>query len=162
MPLEIIVGNHQQAVDIPESWLTSLEQAGNKAIPQALENATDPDCPLAHLEELEVTLVDDKTSDRVHQDFMNIEGATDVITFHHGEIVIGIEVAVRQAKDYNEPLLREIFRYLVHGLLHLAGHEDEQAQQRADMEKIQEQIVERGWQSGLGCLIDCADSKTAE
>ena len=73
---------------------------------------------------LEVALVDDATSDRVHRDFMNIEGPTDVITFHHGEIVIGAEVAQRQAAEYGEPLAREILRYLVHGLLHLAGHED--------------------------------------
>ena len=46
-----------------------------------------------HLATLEVALVDDATSDRVHRDFMDIEGPTDVITFHHGEIVIGAEVA---------------------------------------------------------------------
>jgi len=162
MSLEIIVGNHQHAVEIPECYLTALEEAGNRVIPLALEHATSKDCPLAHLAELEVALVDDETSDRVHRDFMNIEGATDVITFHHGEIVIGAQVAERQAEEYGEPILRELYRYLVHGLLHLAGHDDQNADERAAMEAIQEKIVETGWQSGLGCRINCADTESQD
>lgn len=152
MSLEVIVGNHQQAVEIPESWLTSLEKVAHEVAAMALEYATDQDTPLAHLAILEVAIVDDETSDRVHRDFMNIEGATDVITFHHGEIVIGAEVAKRQAKQYGEPLLREIFRYFVHGLLHLAGHEDEASDERKVMEAAQEEIIDRWWQSGHACL----------
>ena len=76
---------------------------------------------------------------------MDIEGPTDVITFHHGEIVIGAEVAERQAAEYGEPLPREILRYFVHGLLHLAGHEDEEPAERAAMEAVQETIVARLW-----------------
>jgi len=150
MSIEIIFGNQQHAVEIPEAWLTALEQITDATVDLALGNAADPDSPLHHLAHLEVTLVDDATSDRVHREFMDIEGATDVITFHHGEIVIGAEVAQRQASEYNEPLLREIYRYFVHGLLHLAGHEDESEDQRAAMEAVQESIVESGWQSALG------------
>ncbi len=93
--------------------------------------------------------MDDATSDQVHRDFMNIEGATDVITFHHGEIVIGAGVAERQAAEYDEPLAREILRYFVHGLLHLAGHEDEDAGERATMEAAQESIVAALWTADL-------------
>lgn len=82
-------------------------------------------------------------------DFMEISGATDVITFHHGEIVIGVEVAVRQAEEYGEPLGREILRYLVHGLLHLAGHEDSEEDEAKAMEAAQEDIVDKLWQGEL-------------
>ncbi len=150
MHVEVIFGNQQHAVEIPESWLTALEQITDWSVEKALEGAAGADTPLHHLAHLEVTLVDDSTSDRVHRDFMDIEGATDVITFHHGEIVIGAEVAKRQAEEYGEPLLREVYRYFVHGLLHLAGHEDEKDEERAAMEAIQESIVEQGWQNQLG------------
>ncbi len=149
MSLEVIVGNHQEATEIPENWLTALEAIANQAAELALANAATEDPPLAHLATLEVALVDDTTSDRVHRDFMNIEGATDVITFHHGEIVIGAEVAERQATEYGEPLAREILRYLVHGLLHLAGHEDADPAERAAMEAIQETIVAKLWTPGM-------------
>jgi probable rRNA maturation factor len=145
MSLEIIIGNHQEAIEIPERWLTAFEAISEEAARLALAAAVEDESPLALLATVEVALVDDVTSDRVHQDFMEIEGATDVITFHHGEIVIGVEVAERQAAEYGEPLARELLRYLVHGLLHLAGHEDEEAADRTRMEQAQEAIVTQLW-----------------
>lgn len=149
MSLEVIIGNHQEITEIPENWLTALEDIANEAADLALAHAAGEDSPLSHLATLEVALVDDETSDRVHRDFMDIEGPTDVITFHHGEIVIGAEVARRQADEYGEPLAREILRYLVHGLLHLAGHEDADPQERATMEAAQETIVAKLWTPDL-------------
>jgi probable rRNA maturation factor len=145
MSLEVIIGNNQEATEIPESWLTALEGVAHEAARMALESAAEEDSPLSNLATLEIAIVDDSTSDQVHRDFMNIEGPTDVITFHHGEIVIGAEVAERQAAEYDEPLAREILRYMVHGLLHLAGHEDGHSNERAVMDAAQETIVARLW-----------------
>jgi probable rRNA maturation factor len=149
MALEIIIGNHQEAIEIPVSWLTALEDVGIEAAAMALELSVDEGNSLQHLATLEVALVDDETSARVHVDFMEIDGPTDVITFHHGEIVIGAEVAMRQAEEYGEPLGREVLRYFVHGLLHLAGHEDAEEADRLAMEAVQERIVVALWESGL-------------
>lgn len=149
MSLEVIIGNHQEQTEIPEHWLTALEDAAPEAAALALARATTAESPLSLLGTLEVALVDDETSSRVHLDFMNVEGPTDVITFHHGEIVIGAQVAARQAAEYGEPLAREILRYLVHGLLHLAGHEDENPDDRRAMETAQEEIVSSLWNAGL-------------
>ncbi len=149
MSLEVIIGNHQQCIEIPEHWLTVLEDLAPRAAELALSHAAAADCPLSILATLEVALVDDETSDQVHRDFMNIEGPTDVITFHHGEIVIGVEVAERQAAEYSEPLPRELLRYLVHGLLHLAGHEDENENGRTTMESAQEIIIAELWTPDL-------------
>lgn len=149
MSLEVIIGNHQDAVEIPVSWLTALEDIGERAAEMALAAATDQENSLAHLATLEVALVDDETSARVHMDFMEIPGPTDVITFHHGEIVIGAEVALRQAEEYGEPPGREILRYFIHGLLHLAGHEDAGDGARQAMEAAQESIVAELWENGL-------------
>ncbi len=153
MSLEIIIGNHQQVTAVPEHWLTAFEDAAHEAANLALRHAVHQDSPLHHLATLEVALVDDETSHRVHREFMDIEGATDVITFHHGEIVIGAEVAVRNAAEYGEPPARELLRYLVHGLLHLAGHEDACDADRAAMERVQEEIVTHLWDGGLRARI---------
>lgn len=146
MCLELIVGNNQVRTDIPEAWLTALEKGGALAAKEIIAShlATE-DAPLPEHECVEVALVDDETSARVHEQFMGIEGETDVITFHHGEIVIGVEVAFRQAAENGEPPLRELFRYIVHGLLHLAGHEDEEPHDRQRMEAAQEPLVARLW-----------------
>lgn len=149
MVLEIIIGNHQEAIDIPVSWVTALEDVGIEAAAMALLVSMEEGNSLEHLATLEVALVDDETSERVHMDFMDIEGPTDVITFHHGEIVISTEVAKRQAEEYGEPFGREILRYFIHGLLHLAGHEDTEDSERKAMETAQERIVETLWNGGL-------------
>jgi probable rRNA maturation factor len=149
MSIEVIVGNHQESTPIPEGWLTALEDVAHDAVALALEQAAGGESPLSLLATLEVALVDDAASDRVHRDFMGIEGPTDVITFHHGEIVIGADVARRQAAEYGEPLGREILRYFVHGLLHLAGHEDADPAERAVMESAQEAIVSQLWTPDL-------------
>lgn len=143
---ELIIGNNQSRTEIPEAWLTALERGGAMAAAEILRNhLVADDAPLSGHECIEVALVDDETSARVHEQFMGIEGETDVITFHHGEIVIGVGVAFRQAAENGEPPLRELFRYVVHGLLHLAGHEDEEAAERAEMEAAQEPLVARLW-----------------
>ena len=146
MCLELIVGNNQVRTDIPEAWLTALEKGGALAAKEIIaSHLATQDAPLPEHECVEVALVDDETSARVHEQFMGIEGETDVITFHHGEIVIGVEVAFRQAAENGEPPLRELFRYIVHGLLHLAGHEDEEPHDRQRMEAAQEPLVARLW-----------------
>ena len=156
MTLDVIIGNHQQRIAIPEAWLTALEQVANEAAGLAMEQAAEADSPLSLLGTIEVALVDDSMIDQVHRDFMDIEGATDVITFHHGEIVISVETALRNAAEYGEPAAREILRYFVHGLLHLAGHDDQADKARARMEAVQEAIVTSLWQNGLAERIDQA------
>jgi len=156
MTLDVIIGNHQEQTAIPEAWLTALESSALMASSMALEHAAVDDPPLSLLGTVEIALVDDAMIDQVHRDFMNIEGATDVITFHHGEIVISAQTAFRHAAEYHEPPAREILRYLVHGLLHLAGHEDHDDASRANLEAVQETIVARIWQSGLSAQIAAA------
>ena len=53
---------------------------------------------LMSLEEVVVTCVSDKRIDRVHRDFMAVAGATDVITFEHGDILISADTADREAR----------------------------------------------------------------
>ena len=149
MKIELQVADHQRRVEVPEAWLCFLEERGALALERIARDHLEGGRPaLAGLECVEVALVDDETSDRVHRDFMGIEGATDVITFDHGEIVIGAEVAVRQAAEYGEPVLRELLRYLIHGLLHLAGHDDATEAEREAMERRQEALVEEFGDAG--------------
>jgi len=97
--------------------------------------------PLPALEEVEVTFVSDATIAKVHRDFMEIPGATDVITFAHGEIVISAQTAMENAREYGRPFGEELARYIVHGLLHLHGYEDDTAPRARRMHRVQEQIL---------------------
>ena len=141
------LADHQDRIPVPRERMEQLEASGVRAAAAIVErHQRGEGSPLGGLEVVEVALVDDETSARVHQDFMSIPGETDVITFDHGEIVIGIEVAWRQAGEFGEPEWREVFRYLVHGLLHLAGHEDAEDADREVMETAQEALVAEFWE----------------
>ena len=138
MPVELTVSNLHPSRSLDAGWLENLARA---ALPACLAARGPGDAPLADLDEIEINLVDDPTIDRVHRDFMGIEGATDVITFHHGEIVLSLDTADRQAAEHGSTFEREVLLYAIHGLLHLNGHTDTDAESRAVMAKEQERIA---------------------
>ena len=55
------------------------------------------DAPLGELGEIEVSLVSDEDIARVHGEFMDDPTPTDVITFQHGEILVSLDTARREA-----------------------------------------------------------------
>ncbi len=144
MPLLEVYNNQEEEV-IPDELLEKLCRIGNQALPLALENPANGGGVLSELEEVEISIVSDEVIEQVHVDFMDIPGATDVITFAHGEIVISAETARSYGREYGNSFERELMLYIIHGLLHLAGHEDEDPQERVEMEKIQMEILERVW-----------------
>lgn len=123
-----------------EASLEWLAQVGQQALPE-VEAVCNASAPLATLESVEITLVDDATIAQVHVEFMNVPGPTDVITFHHGEVLISVETATRQATEYGRAVRDEIALYVVHGLLHLAGYEDKAPDDFTRMAKLQERIL---------------------
>jgi probable rRNA maturation factor len=59
-----------------------------------------------------------------------------------GDVVISVDTARRQAAEYDAPLQREIYRLLIHGLLHLMGHDHVLAGQRRAMELQERRLAE--------------------
>ena len=108
---------------------------------QRLAEAALAQCP--GLGEVEVTFVSDAAIARVHREFMNVSGATDVITFDHGEIVISPETVRENAAHYGRPPEEELLRCIVHGFLHLSGYRDDTPADFATMHEVQEQTVRR-------------------
>jgi len=142
--LDITLHNRQRKVAIPFPW---LQRFAPVALRECIRHPRHEEAPLLTLEEVEVTFVSDATIARVHRDFMEIPGATDVITFEHGEIVISTETARDNANLYGRPLEEELARYIVHGLLHLNGFEDKTEADATQMHELQEKIL-------AGCLVN--------
>ena len=92
-------------------------------------------------EEIGIFFVSDIRISQLHRDFLAVEGPTDVITFHHGEIFISVETADRHAQLFSTSFLQEIHLYIVHGLLHLAGFDDRTEPDNKQMAAAQEEIV---------------------
>ena len=59
-----------------------------------------------------------------------------------GDIVVSVDTAQRQAAEYDAPLAREVERLLIHGVLHLAGHDHLEAGERAAMEAEERRLAD--------------------
>jgi probable rRNA maturation factor len=87
---------------------------------------------------------------RVHEEFMDIPGSTDVITFDHGsepptrihgEIFICVEDAIAQAKEFKTTWQSEVARYMIHGVLHLKGFDDFYPEDRKVMKRAENRLL---------------------
>ena len=134
--------DRQRTVPVP---VAQLNLAANAALDRVLKSRGPGDRVLGGLGSVEITFLGDGAMGAVHRRFLGIAGPTDVITFPHGEILIGAGEAVRNARRFKEPVPRELCRYLVHGLLHLQGFLDTEPRDAATMHRIQERIIAAVW-----------------
>ena len=86
--------------------------------------------------ELSIALVDDATIAELNRSYRGQSRPTDVLSFsllegdhaeHRGallgDVVIGVETAARRARAARRRIDDEVARLLVHGVLHLLGHD---------------------------------------
>ncbi len=103
---------------------------------------------------LSLSLVGDAAMRDLNRRYRGKDRATDVLSFPlaagaHGpverllgDVVISVETARKQAAAYDAPLQREIYRLLIHGLLHLIGHDHVAARERRDMEREERRLAD--------------------
>lgn len=88
---------------------------------------------------------------RLNETFLHHAGATDVITFNyseratalHGEIFICVDEAISQSRRFRTTWQSELVRYLVHGVLHLGGHDDAQLAARRKMKREEDRLLKQ-------------------
>jgi len=95
----------------------------------------------------------DKQMRFLNLQFKNKDKPTDVLAFDlaeeekidyiDGEIYVDLQVADRQAREYNVAYSEEIARLCLHGILHLMGYNDLNSADKKDMWKIQEQYISK-------------------
>jgi probable rRNA maturation factor len=103
--------------------------------------------------ELSVALVDDDAIALLNERYRGVTSATDVLAFaleegpHAerrgallGDVVISLETAVRQARRRRQSLDAEVLRLLIHGALHLVGHDHERAAEARRMRAEERRI----------------------
>ena len=138
--MKILVQNRQRALRVDLAWLRAFACA---ALPKCRELSDDRRFALKRLDEVSVAIVSDRTIARVHVEFMGIAGATDVITFEHGEIVMSAQTAALYAAEHGHRVEEELALYTVHGLLHLNGFEDATSRAAARMQRVQTRVWKR-------------------
>ena len=137
--MTISLHNRQRSIRFDLAW---LRQFAAVALEDCLAHSADDRFALRALPEVEVAIVSDRVISRVHLDFMGIPGATDVITFEHGEIVVSAQTAAIHARRFGHSIEQELALCIVHGLLHLNGFDDRTARDRARMHRVQARAMQ--------------------
>jgi probable rRNA maturation factor len=105
--------------------------------------------------ELSVLFVSDSEIRQLNRQYRDLDRSTDVLAFSMregedtqinpgvlGDIVISAETAQRQGDEIGWGLEKEIFKLLIHGLLHLIGYDHEtDPAQAARMQQKEDQII---------------------
>jgi len=77
---------------------------------------------------------------KMNQDFLSHDYFTDVITFDYtegeilsGDVFISVDTVAKNAGEYQVDFENELFRVMIHGLLHLAGYDDKSEEEQKIM-----------------------------
>jgi probable rRNA maturation factor len=106
--------------------------------------------------ELEINLLGATGMAALNETFLQHEGSTDVITFDYsegkkqrqdvgiaGEIFISVDDAIAQAREFKTRWPSEVARYVIHGILHLLGHDDLRPALRRKMKREENRLMRR-------------------
>ena len=148
--MTVVITNEQDIIEIPADWEEKINQVAAICLreEQMPEDA-----------EVDLLFVDNEAIREMNREYRDKDSATDVLSFPMyepdeeiddeeevllGDIVISLERAQEQCEEYGHSLEREVMYLLVHGLLHLAGYdhmeEEEKKVMRAQEEKLLAQI----------------------
>jgi probable rRNA maturation factor len=127
--------------------LPGLSAAAERAARAALEHESAQG-------DLTVLLADDGRLQELNRDYLGVDAPTDVLSFpasetdpetgarYLGDILLSVPRAEIQARAGGHPLEAEIQLLVVHGVLHLLGHDHAGARDKARMWAAQAEVLE--------------------
>ena len=105
--------------------------------------------------ELSIILTDDARLHELNLNYLGVDAPTDVLSFpssetdpdtgaqYIGDILISVPRAQAQAEAAGHPLEAEVQLLVVHGVLHLLGHDHAGPEEKARMWNVQAEILDR-------------------
>lgn len=91
---------------------------------------------------ISIAVVDDQKMHDLNLQYLQHDYATDVLSFPlsddedgplEGEVIVSIDTAEREAAEYGWKTDDELLLYVVHGVLHLVGYDDQDLTERKEM-----------------------------
>ena len=103
--------------------------------------------------EVELVFVDEDEIRRINNEFLKHDYVTDIITFHYDEDDMGNEIEatlyccapriVEQSSEHGASVKSEFLRVFVHGLIHLAGYDDQSDEEKSQMRQMEDNYLEK-------------------
>src|ERR1039457_2824796 len=130
----VTVSNHQRRRKVDTPALARIARC-------ALEFVHDHDSQLG------IVLVNDAAIAKLNAQYHAMSGPTDVLSFDYGEgqgeLIISVECAIRQARHFRTTPARELILYVVHGILHLHGYDDQKPNDQRRMRAAERKLMSR-------------------
>ena len=99
--------------------------------------------------EIGYLFVDDEKILEVNNEYLGHDYYTDIITFDYdeddvinGDLVISLDTVKSNAELFGKPYEEELFRVIIHGILHLCGINDKGPGEREIMEAAENKALE--------------------
>ena len=131
-------------VKTDDETLMHWEQATKKTIETYKENFQHK------IVRLGIYIINHDDARQLHKQFFSEDSTTDVISFPYevgehmeGEIYVNYEKAKEFAKENNISLEEELFRYVIHGVLHIDGMDDQDVEGYLKMKEKEEEWLEK-------------------
>jgi len=103
-----------------------------------------------NLGDLIFIFTDDNFIIEINREFLENDYSTDVIAFNYSdgkninaEIYVGLETVYRNARILGEKRRDELYRVMVHGLLHILGYDDKKREDRIRMRERENEYMEK-------------------
>jgi len=97
----------------------------------------------ASFSEVNLRIVGEREGRNLNRTFRKINRATNVLSFHTGDIVLCHPVIRREAKAQGKSLAAHYAHLVVHGVLHLRGYGHEKKRDAARMEAREIRLLRR-------------------
>jgi probable rRNA maturation factor len=134
--------------ELSKRWKRSLpgaDRLARRAAKAALAAASDGPA------EVSLALADNAAVRVLNRDYRGKDKPTNVLSFESGErpflgdVVLALETVLAEAEDQGKPVADHLTHLVVHGVLHLLGHDHETAAGAKRMERVEVAIL-----AGLG------------
>jgi probable rRNA maturation factor len=96
--------------------------------------------------ELSIVFLSDPAIKPINKKYRQRDRATDVLSFDlgkYGQVLISSDTALKNSRLFNTSFEEEIALYVIHGILHLSGYDDETKTGKDRMSKKEESILKR-------------------
>jgi rRNA maturation RNase YbeY len=85
---------------------------------------------------------------KINNEFLQHDYYTDIITFDYsegevisGELYISLDTVKSNAEKFNESFEKELYRVIIHGILHLCGQNDQTPEEQTEMRRKEDLAI---------------------
>ncbi|WP_129596775.1 rRNA maturation RNase YbeY [Anaerophilus nitritogenes] len=145
--MEVIIDNRQEIIE----YDSNIEKLIVDAVFLALEKEG-----VSNEVEVSVSFVDNEEIHKLNKEYRGVDRPTDVLSFPQyenagdiekfsslGDIVISLEKAKEQAKEYEHSFEREVLFLTVHSMFHLFGYDHDTEENTKKMRQKEEEVLNK-------------------